>query len=473
MNASLVLRLGLISLLACSPPAPAPSHKAQLAPSAKPILVARAPSTAGTWAFHGFYGATAVFSVRADGGFTTVLRHVKTGQTHMLLGRPWVEDEISDERTMLFDETLLGHAKPPARTSGGRLLLLEQEHALAVVDLERGNVLTRYEGDALDARFDPNGKVVAVTTPSAVHFLEIEGTRRTEIAISGKIGSGILWNAGGARFHTEHGVDWQFFAQNSWSEWTAPNGARVLSADEDGRVSLLRGEALEHWMLGEGNARGAVNAKALSVAKFDSEFFESAVHGDSIVYSVPIPRQGLSDAFEFHIARFNGGPDVVFRATADCSPYPERIVSFDDKTVVTDTSCSLGCPSESYTPDQAIYDRKTGALLRHKNGATERPYTHVQAEMLSRVTADAEALGRTLETIVLLPGSARRYVIAQDGALRVHNGTKHVILEGSSGSSELSTVVASDDGDWIALPDGDGFRAWDTRSGAPLFRVGP
>lgn len=442
-------------------------------PSAEPAPVEPTPS----WSFHGFHGAFAVFSQGTPNGTTTTRTvALKTLETSQFEGRPVFEDESFDERPYAMQESPSGVAKQLARTAAkGRYLLLERKGAVEVADLTRKSIVARYDGDAQEARFDDVGQTLVVRSAGELHLLAWNGAKRADIALGGAITSELEWSARGARFYAGEETGWQFFDRGSFSEWSAAKGATVLRAGKDGSVLMLRGSSLETWMVGERAPRGTIRAEALAASHPDEDFFESEEREDLIVYGTAIDQKvkgQMHRVFDFHVASWSGGEELVFRGIGDCGQSPERIVSIDDDTIVTDVSCSLGCPSEAYTPEHAVYDRKTGTLLRQESGETEPAYTSVQGDASLRFEEDLEKLGLAAAQVLPLPGASRRYLLAREGALVVVRGGKVRARLENSAEIAVTDAVLSHDGGLVALKAGAGFRVWNTSSGAEVFSIG-
>lgn len=441
------------------------------------------PTAGALWSFHGFHGTWAVFAQSAAPGrlayeeASTVVVNVKTLESARFAGRPVIEPEPADERPYAMQGSPPGISMVNARTGQhGRYLLLERTGRIEVADLVRSAVVNVFEGVATAAEIGADGHALVVHAADGLHVLGIGDARHAMIPTQRPVTSELDWNERGATFYAEEARGFQFFDYRAFRAWSLPTGARVLHQDDDGSMLVLHGQSLELWNLGDSEPRARVAAPALAATHPEEDaFFESMVTDRTLAYSVAVDRgPNQAPTFDFHVTAWDDTDEVVLRGVGECGQTPERLVSVGDEEIKTDVSCSLGCPSEPYAPEYAYYDRRTGALLRREAGKTSPSYNESQAPLSQAFDDDRERLHVAVEDLVILPGKARRYLVARDGALAVVAGKTARTERRLEASANFSVrpAVFSADGAWLSLPRPHGFSVWNVRTGAVAFTVG-
>jgi hypothetical protein len=72
---------------------------------------------------------------------------------------------------------------------------------------------------------------------------------------------------------------------------------------------------------------------------------------------------------------------------------PDTITSVGGGRIVTDASCSVGCPSVRWTERRITYDARTGAVVSDVSFEEPKSYNEELDELRERLTNAADKLG--------------------------------------------------------------------------------
>jgi hypothetical protein len=154
-----------------------------------------------------------------------------------------------------------------------------------------------------------------------------------------------------------------------------------------------------------------------------------------------------------------------------CANAPEYLVRFEGGKIVTDASCSMGCPSVRWTSRAVTYDARTGAVLSDTSTEEQQSYNEVQAEEHAGIEEVASSLHVEARAVTPLPGGAEALAETPAGVVRVpvRLTPPGISLEASAGAS-LDGLTISEDGALVAGVVGGRVRVWELATGHALLR---
>lgn len=155
-----------------------------------------------------------------------------------------------------------------------------------------------------------------------------------------------------------------------------------------------------------------------------------------------------------------------------CAIAPETVQRVSGGEIVTDASCSLGCPSVRWTHRAVTYDATSGRILEDTSTTEERSANEQLAEEKARIDHVAARLRLEPAAMMRAPGNDQ-LVVARGGALALvalsDRAAAPIALESSEGA-KVDSIAFSLDGSIVAgIVDGRA-RAWDTATGAATLR---
>jgi hypothetical protein len=168
----------------------------------------------------------------------------------------------------------------------------------------------------------------------------------------------------------------------------------------------------------------------------------------------------------------SGAHRRVHMRGSGCAVAPEVITRVEEGAVLSDASCSLGCPSVRWTRKTVRYDAASGRILAETSTTETQSYNEESAALSDRLGDVAADLGvarsallgvGTEDTLVVVTGSGALAVVGVSDPL----GSR-VDLERSAGAS-LASVVLAPDASVVAAVLGGRAAAWDAATGRRLL----
>lgn len=370
-------------------------------------------------------------------------------------------------------------------------LLVRADSDVRLVDLaDRGRVLASWHGTASprSVSLAPDGGAFVVvgdegidvvpvgTVAAAADSLHVPSLR----PLDGIDAVAVHWSDRFVWWSTNGKLTRVDRASLQVTDFAPTDGAVAESATSaDGAVIALA------WR-GEGNRPGGA---AIFVAGAEPLRFASPS-----VDQLSVDAAGTTIAWLERIEDPNFQDDIAFMHTVDvatrvhrrfrakgsgCAIVPESLQSVGAGVVVTDASCSMGCPSVRWEHRAVTYDAKTGRVVRDTSTTEERSWNEEQEADLAAVTdvttrlglgVDAVARGPKKDVVIFTkPGSATEERTEAAAIARIVGTSEPIALEASTGAA-LSTLTISADGALVAgVVDGRA-RVWSAATGRALLR---
>jgi hypothetical protein len=215
-------------------------------------------------------------------------------------------------------------------------------------------------------------------------------------------------------------------------------------------------------VLGHGRPTARVHSASFESPLFDKER-GLAVWVERLAADEPPWR----DAGFVHAVDANTGKDLRFALRGSgCGNAPEYVERIEDGKLVTDASCSLGCPSVRWSKRTIVYDLATGSVLSDTSVESATSWNEEMALVETWLESTAKSLGVDIADVTRVPDSMDTLAATPRGLVRV-GPPGRVEIEGSRGAS-LASVALSKDGALAAgIVDGRAM-VWDLVAGRAL-----
>lgn len=391
------------------------------------------------------------------------------GETFRVLGAPLGDAMSLGNRFLDFG---LAHGAPQwsLHTGGDSRMLVKSVGGVQLVDLaDHGHMIAAWRGVPAWASLAPDGRTFSVTTASAVHIVRADdgavatfATRSTPFPTWGD--TKVYWTADGAFTR----VDRETLEA---SIVRAPDEKAQFAASHEGTVVAIasKGNVLLHV--------AGTSAPILQIASPD-ETAQLTVDrdGTSVVWiERAIDEKTFSDKGHLHVIDVGARSHVRFPMTnSGCGNAPETIEAVRDGQIITDPSCSIGCPSVRWTHRSVSYDARTGKIVRDVSHKETASWNEEQGSLGNEV--DAAVTREHVEPKAMLAqerrGSPTQFVVERASGLSIvplTAGATPLDLEDSAGAS-VTDLTFSSDGTVLAGVAGGRMRAWDGATGRALLR---
>jgi hypothetical protein len=337
-----------------------------------------------------------------------------------------------------------------------------------VVDLAEGGTILATIPNAPDGvALDPDGELLATYTSDRFDVLRIS---------DGKVVSQA------ATFGQEPHVAWQ----RGFVTFTAWRGLGVVYADTlEARAFVPsapvgENESASFALSSDGAVVAVGYAPQLTPTGHVEVFRRSgdrvATVPSAFVSSLTVEPAGslvawveLGDHQRVHSLDVASGRDAFFLAKGPgCEVAPDTITKVEAGRIVTDASCSVGCPSVRWTERVIAYDARTGAVVSDTSTEETKSANEQLADLRERIEKTANRLGVAVGMMAPVPKREAVAVLGESGVRIVDvDMLRDVTLEDAAGVS-VERLVFSESGALVTAIVGGHVRVWDAVSGRLL-----
>jgi hypothetical protein len=415
-----------------------------------------------------------------DGPERTVVLDREAGESFAVYGHPLREaggfirtwEAEGGFTTETSKPTTTVKTDAPDTRPGGQMVV-RTPNGVQVVDLaNRGALVTGWAGEPVSADLSPDGASLAVVTQSSVELVRLpDGARWTYPgAPSDPEGVRYLGRGGSAVWSTESEI--VIVDPAAWRAVRLPRQGTpsIVAADDGSAIAILQDT---HDTLGSGSVAVLVPGEARPravIAAAHASGLRVSPEGAKVAWT---EESGTDDGVIFiHTLDVASGAHARFIGQgARCMVAPEFIVGLNRDEVITDGSCSVGCPSVRWSHVTLRYDATTGAQLGKTQWEEEMSWNELVAARTAVAEDGASRLAIPLTAMIGQPKSERVLVEREPSSFALADlaeGRVLVTFAGSDGVA-LEAVQFSPDGELLAgVADGRPV-GWDVASGGRLW----
>lgn len=208
------------------------------------------------------------------------------------------------------------------------------------------------------------------------------------------------------------------------------------------------------------------------VARVKSTSFESPLFDKERGLAVWVERltpdeAAWRDRGFVHAVDATTGKDLRFALRGSgCGNAPEYVERIEDGKLVTDASCSLGCPSVRWSKRTIVYDLATGSVLSDTSVESATSWNEEMALVETWLESTATSLGVDVDDVTRVPDSMDTLAATPKGLVRV-GPPGRIAIEGSRGARIASVALSKDGALAAGIVDGRA-RVWDLVAGRAL-----
>lgn len=350
-----------------------------------------------------------------------------------------------------------GHGRVLVRSPGG----------VQLVDLHAGGaMLAALRGEPVSAAIAEDGEVFTVEEDAAVSVVRASDGAIARVPVSNPHGTQVSFGpesvvvTEGPRAVVVDRATMRVTTLRATGE-----GGRAEASD--GLAVALVAERREAsgydvQVLSRGRPVSRIQSASVEGVRFDT------ARGLAVWVERLEPSEGAwRDVGFVHAVNAATGMDVRFPLRGSgCANAPEYVERVEDGKLVTDASCSLGCPSVRWSKRTVVYDLTTGDVLSDTSVESATSWNEEMGLVETWIDSTATSLGIAVTDVTRVPDSMDTLAATPGGLVRV-GPPGRIAIEGSRGAS-LASLAVSKDGALAAGVVGGRTLVWDLVAGKAL-----